>query len=223
MVRGRCAVAGWDLGRPPIEQRWLGMDRRLLLPTLAVFATVLVLAGVIPAIDESMHAGEFEPGETLTVSNQLEFDAVAGWFPGGAPMPSSPTLEIFKGGVTMTIRVGGWKGSSDDLLDELLEESDYYEKGDRESFTLPSGPMGTAIRIYGIETDGAMFAIVDPDTPYFLDQAGSPRGVGVRIAVVGPPEELHRREVAEDAGRMMATMRLRAAGDETDETQGADS
>jgi len=213
-------MARWDLGRPPIEQRWLGMDRRLILPTLGIFAVVILLAGVIPAIDESLDADELEPGETLTVSSQLDFEPVAGWFPGGPPMPSSPTLTIFKGGVTMTIRVGGWKGTSDELLDELLAESEYYEKGDRESFALPGGPKGSAIRIYGIETDGAMFAIVDPSTPFFLDQTESPRGVGIRISVVGPSEELQRTEMAEDVGRMMRTMRLRAAGEESGGTAG---
>ena len=74
----------------------------------------------------------------------------------------TPTFTIFKGGVTMSISVGGWKGSSEELLDELLDESHYYAKGDRESFSLPSGPKGSAIRIYGFGTDGAMFAIVEP-------------------------------------------------------------
>ena len=197
-------MRAWDLGHPAIEHRIFGLDRRLILPTLAVVGITLLFGKLIPFIDASIPAGEYDGNSVQPVHDLIEFTPAAGWIPDGVPAPSSPALTVFRDGVSFTVAPGAWDGTVDELLDSILETSKQYQtQGDRRSFELPSGMQGVALNLYGIGDDGGVFALVAPDT---ADTSVDGRAIGVRVVVRGPGDLLP--DLAPDIGTMLRSFRV---------------
>jgi len=189
----------WNLGNPAIEDRLFGMDRRLFIPTLAVVGITFLLGKVLPFIDHQIPAGEYQAGAVQKVHDLIQFSPAPGWMPDGVPAPSAPSLTIFKDGVSFTVAPGAWDGSADELLDSILETSRAYQtEGERRHFELPGGMHGVALELFGISEDGAVFALVAPDTVGILPDE---RFIGVRIVVRGPADLLP--ELATEIGMML--------------------
>ena len=203
-------MRAWDLGQPAIEHRIFGLDRRLILPTLAVVAITLLLGKGLPFIDSMIPADEYDGNSVQAVHDLIEFIPAAGWIPDGVPAPSNPALTIFHEGASFTVAPGSWEGTVDELLDSILSTSrEYQTKGDRRSFELPSGLQGVALHLFGIGEDGALFALVAPDSSGI---GADDRGVGIRVVVRGPAELLP--EFAPDVAGMLRSFRLIENADE---------
>ncbi len=209
----------WHLENRQVEERWLGLDRRKLPPALMLLAVILLLAVVLPFIDRQIVAGAYEAGATQTVHDQVVFAPAAGWIPDGTPAPSSPALKIFRGGVSMEVAAGAWRGSAEELLANIRETArGYYQTGgEMRSFTLESGMQGAGINLYGVGNDGLLVALVAPATfGSHLDD----RDIGVRIVVRGPAELVP--EYGAEVAAMLASFRplenlLRDAGSGRDD------
>lgn len=196
----------------PIEHRFLGLDKRLIPATLGVLALVILLAGIIPAIDEAITADEIEPGTVFTVGAipgaEMTFSPAPGWVVDGVPAPSSPTISVFDEGVTFTVSPGQFDGTPEELLDTIddLDDGIRFE-GERETFTTANGIPGAVDRLVLVDSDGALFALVARDPGAASDDSGSSIGavqVGIRIVVDGPPQSLD--DHADAIGQMIASV-----------------
>jgi hypothetical protein len=196
----------WELGGPPpVEHRFMGLDKRLILPTLAILAIQIVLAGVIPAINEAIKADEFPPGTVLSLRGGVEFTPAQGWIPAGVPHPASPELTIFRDGVRFTIASGDFKGTSQELLDELISEYDDELKvaGDPRVFALSQGIQGAGTNISAYDSSGVLLAFVTQAPGSF----GSDRNQAIRVQVKGPSEVV-LNDYVQDIADMIASIRV---------------
>jgi hypothetical protein len=99
-----------------------------------------------------------------------------------------------------TLAPGAWRGTADELLTSILNDyPEHHTKGDRKSFTLPSGLEGVGLNLYGAGRDGAIFALIAPGIE---GVAADDRLVGVRLVIEGPSEVLP--EFTEEVATMHA-------------------
>lgn len=192
-----------DLGDPRIENRFLGLDKRLIGPTLGILALVIFWGGVIPALNEAIEGDPLDPSMTLTVASVVEFEPAEGWRSAAAPVPSNPELTLFKDGVSFTVSPGAWNGTASELLDELEDEYDPTVTSDRIEGTLPSGLMGVGVDITAGDETGFLSAWVSDE--YFATEEDG-RIVGIRIEAttdVGFDDQDQ-----EDIAEMLATLRV---------------
>ena len=207
----KAASQPWELGGPPrVEDRLLGLNKHLILPTLAILAVAIFWSSVVPAIDEAITADEFEAGTVLELARGVEFSPAKGWLPDGVPVPNNPGFTVFRDGVTFTVSAGGFEGTPQELLDEVIAGySDYDVTGDVYTLTLSSGIPGVAQEIFGVDFSGAVFAFVD-DTPE--GEGIDSRDTGIKVVVEGPPEIIE--DYTEDIGNMIASIRVVYGGEE---------
>jgi hypothetical protein len=191
-----------DLGDPPIEHRFLGLDRRLIAPTLAILALVVFWGGFVPWLDETVEGDELEPGTVLTVAGAVELTPADGWRPDGVPLPSNATLTLFKDGVSFTLSPGAWDGTADELLDELIDEEDPLIQGDRTQFTLATGPSGVGVDTSGPEQLGILAALVS-DVQF---SAADDRGTGIRVEATSEVD--FDSEDQQDVADMLSSIRV---------------
>lgn len=209
-------------GRPPVEHRFFGLDRRTILPALGVLAFAIFWSGVIPGIDEAITADEIEDGTVFELANNVSFIPTPGWVVDGVPAPGSSVLSVFDEGVQFEIRVGQFVGTPDELMDEILDTRNEVEAvGDRQSFTNPQGIPGVGVETHGARDDGALFAMtaVGPNADPEVEEATILVGgdfPAIEVTVEGPPGALNDRTDAIAA--MVASITVDfASTDETDE------
>jgi hypothetical protein len=192
----------WEIGGPPpVEYRLFGLDKRLILPTLAILAVVIFWGGVVPAIDEAMDGDEFAPGTVLMLRGGVEFTPAAGWIPDGVPAPSNPAVTIFSDGVTFTISTGAFEGTPRELLDEIASSySEFDTEGEPRTLSLNQGIPGIGTNIYGVDFSGVLFAFV-------ADTAEDGRDTGIRVVVEGPLDIVPDDRV-QDVAEMLASIRV---------------
>lgn len=194
-------MARWELAsRPTVEHRVFGLDRRLLLPTLAVYLVVVLWAGVLPAIDEAVDADEIAPG-TIYDIGPARFTPTAGWILAVPPSPvgQSTAATVFKDGVSFTVKGGLWDGSAEELLTRVADDrNDFTVDGPSRTFTSSQGFDGVTRAINGTNFTGLLMAIVDGE------------GAGVEVTVTGPADVLHQQ--TEHVGQMIASIVFETAG-----------
>ncbi|GAB3074986.1 hypothetical protein [Micromonospora schwarzwaldensis] len=178
----------------PVERRWLGLDRRTLLPALVVLVIAIVLRTVLPAIDQAVPVDNvIKAGERINLDGGLTVAAPAGWeltdgILVGAnrvePGAGSPSAAFTQGGVNVQIRVAPFAGGPDALLDQVSRndaESDRPEftvTGTRATLSAAGGLTGVAENYTTASDDGILAAYTVPD------------GRGVVIEVVGTRSQL---------------------------------
>jgi len=191
-----------DLGDPRIEHRFLGMDRRLIAPTLAILGLIIFWAGVIPAINEATEGDPLDPDTPLTVAEAVEFTPAEGWRPSAAPVPSNSTLELFKDGTVFIVSPGAWDGTADELLDELEDEFNPTVTGDRAEFTLPSGLSGIGIDTTAYDEIGFLVALISDERFSAVDD----RATGIRVEASSEID--FDAADQEDIAEMLSSMRV---------------
>ena len=88
----------------PADERWFGLDRRTIRPTLAVFALAILMSVVLPVIDATPPYHDIvRAGDVLELEGNVTFVPEAGWGitsglrAGHAPLsgeyPASATVE----------------------------------------------------------------------------------------------------------------------------------
>ena len=173
---------------PPVEHRVLGLDRRLVWPTLAVAAFVLFWTVIMPAVDQSVDRLEIAPDTVFDVA-VASFHPAPGWVLAEPPSPvgESKDTTIVKGSVTFRVQGAGWNGTAAELLDRVSrDQRNYVLEGSTYQVRTAQGVTGVARKINGPDFVGLLAAFVDS-------------GGGIAITVKGPADasEAVARPVAE--------------------------
>ena len=156
----------------PVEHRWLGMDRRLLPPTLAVLAVVLLWAVITPWVAGLLsYDVEVEPGTTIDVGS-ISFTPTPGW---EIVSQSESAVELHNAAVTVKITQGTFSG--DDLSVLLAAVNDLEDiaafVGPQNSITTDSGLVGLTESFENSSRHG-LVAVFAQD------------GAGIEVVVEGP-------------------------------------
>src|ERR1700757_1169794 len=122
----------------PADERWFGLDRRTIRPTLAVFALAVLMSVVLPIIDASVPYHDIvTAGDVLQLEGNVTFVPEAGWGitsglrAGHAPLsgeyPATATVE--DGAMKFTVRTGQFRGDARQLLDQIETTSEPLNRG----------------------------------------------------------------------------------------------
>lgn len=159
-------------GHVPVEYRLLGMDRRMVAPTLAVLAVVMLWAVVTPWIAGAMsYDVEVQPGTTIDVGD-ITFTPTPGW---ETVSQSESGVELHNAAVTLEITQGTFSG--DDLIVLLAAVNEIEDVtafvGPQNSITTDSGLVGLTESFENNSRHG-MIVVFAQD------------GVGIEVVVEGP-------------------------------------
>lgn len=168
-----------DEGWVPADERRLGLDRRTLRPTLAVFALVVAMSVVLPVINAAVGYHDIvRAGDVMQIEGDVTFVPEAGWGitsgvrAGHPPMsgqyPASATVE--DGALKFTLRTGSFRGDADQLLDQIQTTSEELNQGRGVHITgapttivTAQGKQGATVRVTGPHTGGLIAAFVFGD------------------------------------------------------------
>jgi hypothetical protein len=160
----------------PADERWFGLDRRTIRPTLAVFALAFVMSVVLPVIDAGVPYHDIvKAGDVLEVEGDVTFVPEAGWGitsglrAGHAPLSGEypPTATVEDGAMKFTVRTGQFHGGADQLLDQIETTSEALNRGRGVHITgaprtivTEQGQQGATVRVTGPHTAGLIAAFV---------------------------------------------------------------
>ncbi|HEY1841594.1 MAG TPA: hypothetical protein VGG53_15515 [Mycobacterium sp.] len=165
-----------DEGWVPADERRLGLDRRTLRPTLAVFALVFIMSVVLPVINATVPYHDIvRAGDVVELEGQVTFIPEAGWGitsgvraghgPISGQYPAKATVE--DGALKFTVRTGSFHGDADQLLDQIEATSDALNQGRGVHITgapanivTTQGKQGATVRVTGPHTAGLIAAFV---------------------------------------------------------------
>jgi hypothetical protein len=160
----------------PADERWFGLDRRTIRPTLAVFALAILMSVVLPVIDAAVPYHDIvKAGDVLQVEGNVTFVPEAGWGitdglrAGHAPLsgeyPATATVE--DGAMKFTVRTGHFQGDARQLLDQIETTSEALNRGRGIRVTgapttlvTEQGKLGASVRVTGPHTAGVIAAFV---------------------------------------------------------------
>jgi hypothetical protein len=160
----------------PADERWFGLDRRTIRPTLAVFALAILMSVVLPVIDATVPYHDIvKAGDVLQVEGNVTFVPEAGWGitdglrAGHAPLsgeyPATATVE--DGAMKFTVRTGQFHGDARQLLDQIETTSEALNRGRGVRVTgapttlvTEQGKLGASVRVTGPHTAGIIAAFV---------------------------------------------------------------
>jgi hypothetical protein len=160
----------------PADERWFGLDRRTIRPTLAVFTLAFVMSVVLPVVDATVPYHDIvKPGDVLELEGDVTFVPEAGWGitsglrAGHAPLsgqyPATATVE--DGAIKFTVRTGQFHGDANQLLDQIETTSEALNRGRGvhvtgapTSIATDAGKQGARVRVTGPHTAGIIAAFV---------------------------------------------------------------
>jgi hypothetical protein len=177
----------------PAEHRLLGMDRRALPFAVAVLVVWLVWAVIVPAVDNSVSYDDpIRAGDRMALTDTLVFTPAVGWDvrdgfrldPQGRVDESGP-VELETAGVLFKITPGNFAGTPAQLLAQINKvttltsehESSFKVTSQKFTVSTDAGELGVAEGFTSPRAQGLIIAFVIGDT-------------GLRIQVVGPPEQI---------------------------------
>jgi hypothetical protein len=180
-----------DEGWVPADERFFGLDRRTLAPTLTVFALALLMSVVLPFLNATVPYDDIvKAGDVIELKGDVTFVPEAGWGitsgvrAGHAPLsgeyPDTATVE--NGYVKFTVRTAPFDGEADKLLDQIETTSDALNRGrgvhvtgQHTTIVTDQGKQGAIARVTGQQKAGVIAAFV-------FD------GQGVEAQATGPSE-----------------------------------
>lgn len=177
----------------PVDERWLGLDRRGIPYAAVAIALILVLHWVVPALD---NATEWDnptgAGDVIDLGSGVRITPPVGWqLEEGVrttddtvvpPNIDAALVELSNGAVTISVEGSTWDGTADELMDQyekVRETSDekadrvFAVDGERSSFATAAGVTGVQQAFASAGGDGRVFAFVVDD------EDGRPIGVVV--------------------------------------------
>jgi len=175
----------------PADERWFGLDRRTIRPTLAVFALAFVMSVVLPVVNATVPYHDIvKAGDVLELGGDVTFVPQAGWGitsgvrTGDAPLsgqyPATATVE--DGAMKFTVRTGQFHGDAKQLLEQIETTSEALNRGRGVHVTgapttivTDQGKQGATVRVTGPHTGGLIAAFVF-------------KGRGVEAVATGPTD-----------------------------------
>ncbi len=163
-------------GWVPADQRWLGLDRRTIAPTLTVFAVAAVMAVVLPLVNAAVPYHDLvRAGDVMELQGDVTFVPDAGWGitsglrAGRGPLSGEypDHATVVNGDVTFTVRTAPFQGDANALLDQIEKTTDALNRGRgvhvtgrRTTIVTEEGKQGTTARITGPQKGGIIAAFV---------------------------------------------------------------
>ncbi|OMB97477.1 hypothetical protein A5733_09650 [Mycobacterium sp. NS-7484] len=195
----------------PVDRRWCGLDRVTLAPAVAVLALWVLMAVVIPVVNDSAdYTEQVTAGDVIQLSDDVTFVPEPGWGitagvrRGDAPATGYPdTATVVDGDTSMTVVAKEFDGDEDDLLThmEAARTSDDADIG--------SGPRSTVITDQG--RTGVTVELTDAVSRQVLG-AFVIDGIGIRVLAIAPPDATNDDRDA--VGRMIRSVRREAVGND---------
>jgi hypothetical protein len=192
-----------ELYQVPVDQRWLGLDKRSLRPAVFVLAIVILLAGILPAIDSAVSwTDETKAGDVIDMGDGLTFVPPVGWDltqgfrttdkPGLPPTVNTGAAALANKGVQIEVQSGKFSGTADDLIKQLnrnLSKSDgsgFKVSGNPASITTADGRTGVTEEYTSSAHDGQLAAFIIPGKD-LTDVKGQ---IGLTFKITGPSDGL---------------------------------
>jgi len=163
----------------PVERRWLGLDRRSLLPGLVTLALGALLSWGLPLIDAAVPGDDVvRAGDRLNLTDGLTVTPPTGWqildgirVGAGTTIPGegSPTAAVAQDGIAAQIRVAPFSGDAGALLrqvntneQESPNRPEFTVDGDRTTVPAAGGIVGQAENYSSTTGDGILAAYTFP-------------------------------------------------------------
>jgi hypothetical protein len=203
----------------PVEHRILGLDKRTIVPSLAVLLVAILFSVVIPSIDgavktdDPIAAGDVIDldGKSLTFVPAKDWNLESGVRLGTirSTVPAGSKTVLTNGETVVTVATGKFSGTPTELLrqvNKINKQLDALEglgaSSKRVSVTTRSGIVGVLDAYTTLERKGIVAAFVVP----VPNQDAAPTSVGVEIVAVGSADSL-KRDV-DEIGEMIESLRL---------------
>jgi hypothetical protein len=184
-------------GWVPVEHRVLGIDKRTIAPALLVLGLLVLLAFVVPAIDDAVpYDDPIVAGDVMDlVGGRLTFVPADGWNrvdgslvgEGAVEVPGSASVLTMED-ISVSITTGAFEGTPDELLDQINRVNEALKdprglgaSGARQTVTTESGIVGVAETFTGVDQKGITAAFV-------VDVDGT--SVGVEVVVKGSVQSM---------------------------------
>ena len=163
-------------GWVPADQRWFGLDRRTIAPTLTVFALAAAMSVVLPLVDAAIPYRDLvRAGDVIELRGEVTFVPDVGWGitsgvragrgPASGDYPDRAT--IVNEDTTFTVRTATFHGDANALLDQIEETADALNRGrgihvvgERTTIVTDQGKQGATARITGPRRSGIIAAFV---------------------------------------------------------------
>jgi hypothetical protein len=198
-------------GRPPVEYRLLGLDRRTFALPLIVVGVFVLWAFVVPRINGSINYDDpVRAGDVLIIGSTATMAPPVGWgvqsgVRTSEPVrgPLAPRVALVGDGVQVTTQTGPFSGDAAALVKQISEVDEKIDAAS--SFTVKGQPStisvdgrhGVAQEFKTATSEGAVFGFVED-------------GQGIAILVIGTDDSLTRD--APTIGRMLASIDFDAEG-----------
>lgn len=197
-------------GRPPVEHRLGGLDRRTIVPAVVALAVIALWVLVVPAINESLsYKDQVRAADVFRVGPGATIAPPAGWGVQDGLRTTdrsrigsddNATTRFVSGSLLMATQAGEWTKSPRELAEKTSDDSALLGKdagvkvvGEPVTFTTASGQHGAARRFQAVGGAGAIFAFVE-------------NGTGIEIVVSGTEADLERN--TQEIGRAIASINL---------------
>ena len=160
----------------PADVRFLGVDRRTIGPTLAVFVLAVAMSVVLPVINAEVPYHDIvRAGDVIELQGDVTFVPEAGWGitsgvrAGDAPLsgayPATATVE--NGALRFRVHTGRFDGDANKLLGQIETTSEALNRGrgvhvtgEQTTIVTDQGMQGATVRVTGPHTGGVIAAFV---------------------------------------------------------------
>ncbi len=192
----------------PADQRWVGLDRRTVVPGLVVLLIAAVLSFVPNIVDGRVaYDDPVRAGEVIELDKGVAFTPVPGWditdgVRRGDPLAGGaypPTAGVSDAGVTFELKSADFSGTSEALLDQIRQTQRAYGiespvvEDETVAITTKDGHRGVMARYDGTDVDGVIAAFVG-------------NGVGVQAVAVSPTT--HDKRSTGDIAQMIESITI---------------
>lgn len=200
-------------GWVPVEQRWLGLDRRTIPPALVVIGLWLVMVIVPASLNQAVeYDDEVVAGDVMQLGARVTFVPTPGWGIEEGLRASDatnsgeypPDAKVVDGDVSLRVITAPFDGDAEALLDQIKETTDalndeagFHVVGDPVPFQTAAGEVGVIARYEATGSKGLLAALV-------FD------GLGVEMIATGPQDT--PTETVEDIARMIASVSFQGGG-----------
>ena len=195
------------------ERRFLGIERRTIVPAIVVLGLAAVMSLVLPSLDsEASYRDQVHEGDVAELADGITLVPASGWdLASGAlvgkarsPVGSTATTELANGSVTLFVRAAPFDGTPSALLTRIdringdLHHARGRAAGTTGRYTVRTrqGVDGVAENFVGVARQGSVVAFVFRlRRPAGLPGASGGRE-GVEVVAAGPTEAISRRRGA---------------------------
>lgn len=178
-----CTVLPDDGGPPsgwvPVESRWLGLDRRTLVPGIVVAVVGIIMSGVLPSVSGAIAWSDpIAPGDRVPVGPSVVVAPPVGWqLTSGTRSTDDPVTgpaaraELTDGGVTMELDAEASAGELGTTLEAVTDDirasadgAGYVPSGDPVRLSSSGGLSGVVQRWTSTTESGIVAVLAVPAT-----------------------------------------------------------